>query len=405
MEKTHSKSTVVFGSISKNEFLQEYWQRKPLLIRNAFPNFKPTITPDELAGLAMEELVESRLIIENDKGSPWQLKHGPFTEEELTSLPDKGWSLLVQGVDCFDDNTNDILNNFKFLSNWRLDDIMVSLAPDSGSVGPHFDHYDVFLLQGEGSRRWKIGDACDENTKLLKNTDLSILEDFNCIEEWILEPGDMLYLPPKVPHWGIAIDESITFSIGFRAPLTSEIIGNLVDEVLQTSTQDKQFKERTETSNNIPSEISATVIEDLEKLILDTLVDKKILASWFGKYMTSPRYPELFNNDPDDSITDNEIFTAIRDERNPKIVQNAGTRFSFFICDEIRSHLFANGQEWSVSTLFAKLICSASSIDSANMISLLSAIESKPLIENDRQALRDLFNYDYLSFSPTSPKT
>ncbi len=402
MKNTSSAPVINFGSIDRDTFLREYWQRKPLLIRGAFPNFQSTINPDELAGLAMEEFVESRLVFENLNGSPWQLKHGPFSEQDLTTLPKSGWSLLVQGVDCFDDDTNAILNNFKFLPNWRLDDIMVSLAPEGGSVGPHFDHYDVFLLQGKGSRRWNIGEICDKNSKTLKNTELSILENFESIDEWLLEPGDMLYLPPKIAHWGIAVTESITYSIGFRSPLTSEIIDGLVDDILLNLNNDAQFKEHEKLSTFNPREISSSVINDLEQLVINTLSDKETITSWFGRYMTRPRYPELFNNKENDDnndkalLTCDELLAIIQAGNISEIIQSPGSRFSFSTRDGDSCYLFANGQEWLVSEFFAELICSGGIIPTSDIDPLLAEHDSKGCSANNLQALHELINLGYL---------
>ncbi|RLA37737.1 MAG: hypothetical protein DRQ64_09360, partial [Gammaproteobacteria bacterium] len=175
-----------------DNFLAEYWQRKPLLIRQALPGFTSPIEADELAGLALEEEFESRLIIESKASPYWSLQCGPFADDRFQSLPSSHWTLLVQAVDQWVPEVHDLLRHFDFLPQWRVDDIMLSYAADQGSVGPHFDQYDVFLLQGEGQRRWRLGQHCDSNTPLLKGPELSIVDNFEQSEEWLLEPGDML---------------------------------------------------------------------------------------------------------------------------------------------------------------------------------------------------------------------
>ena len=195
------------GELSVEVFLNQYWQKKPLLIRQAFPGFVCPIDANELAGLACEEHVESRIVLENDQGRPWQCRMGPFDESDFASLPPTHWTLLIQGLNNWVPDISDLLNYFRFIPNWHLDDIMASYAPDQGSVGPHFDFYDVFLLQAEGKRRWKIGNTCTADTARLEGTDLRILKEFETQTEWLLEPGDMLYLPPQIAHYGVAEGE------------------------------------------------------------------------------------------------------------------------------------------------------------------------------------------------------
>jgi 50S ribosomal protein L16 3-hydroxylase len=205
------------GDMPIETFLRDYWQKKPLLIRQAYPGFELPIDGDELAGLALEEEVESRIVLEHGK-TPWELRHGPFDEQTFSQLPESHWTLLVQAVDQWVPEIHELLQDFQFIPGWRLDDIMISYASDKGSVGPHFDYYDVFLLQGMGKRRWRIGQHCDSGSELVEGTPLKLLRNFETTDEWVLEPGDMLYIPPGIAHWGIAEGECITCSIGFRAP-------------------------------------------------------------------------------------------------------------------------------------------------------------------------------------------
>lgn len=222
----------VLGGISAREFLRDYWQKKPLLIRQAIPGFQSPISPDELAGLSLEEEVESRLVIEHG-AQPWELRRGPFTEETYQSLPERDWTLLVQAVDQFVPEVSELLEHFRFLPSWRIDDVMISYAAPGGGVGPHFDNYDVFLLQGYGKRRWRIGQMCDSQSPLMKHADLRILADFEGSDDWVLEPGDMLYLPPRLAHLGTAVDECMTYSVGFRAPSAAEVLTHFTDFLAQ----------------------------------------------------------------------------------------------------------------------------------------------------------------------------
>jgi 50S ribosomal protein L16 3-hydroxylase len=181
-------------------FLQEYWQQKPLLIRNAFADWANPLEPDELAGLACEPEVESRLVV-GAQGS-WAVEHGPLAEARFAALGQEPSTLLVQAVDHHVPEVAALLAPFRFIPNWRIDDVMVSYATDGGGVGPHFDQYDVFLIQGHGQRRWRVGQLCDDNSPLLPHDELRLLADFQATDEWLLEPGDILYVPPRIAHDG-----------------------------------------------------------------------------------------------------------------------------------------------------------------------------------------------------------
>lgn len=298
----------ILGRISREEFLAEYWQKKPLLIRNAIADFQPPIDADDLAGMALEEEVESRIVVEQD----WQLKYGPFTEETFASLPAEKWTLLVQAVDLWIPEVAEILEKFDFLPKWRIDDIMVSYAADGGSVGPHFDYYDVFLLQGAGRRRWQIGQPCDAESPLVTNTELKILQDFEVTEEWILEPGDMLYLPPKVAHHGVAIGECTTFSVGFRAPAVSEMLDDLATELLSGVAAPNHLLDPPLTPAMANEQITPAHIASVRQLLKATLDDEKVLGEWFAQYMTRPKYADLVEETGETRtavLADNTSFT------------------------------------------------------------------------------------------------
>ena len=282
---------MILGHISKEEFLADYWQKKPFLVRNAIANFEPPIDGDELAGLSLEQEVESRLII----GEDWQLEHGPFAEERFSSLPASHWTLLVQAVDLWVPEVAELLQHFDFIPPWRIDDIMVSYAEDGGSVGPHFDYYDVFLIQGAGQRRWQIGSACDAETPLLKNTELKILQQFEPLSEWVLEPGDMLYLPPKIAHHGVAIGDCTTFSIGFRAPAATEMLDDLATELLTGIVAPNHLTDPPLTPEMAVDNIPNAYIKRVKSLLLETLDDDVLLAQWFAQFMTAPKFPMLVN--------------------------------------------------------------------------------------------------------------
>lgn len=278
------------GHIPVNTFLRDYWQQKPLLIRNAFPDFDSPIDGDNLAGLALDEDVESRLVIETDT---WQLQQGPFTEADFARLPASHWSLLVQAVDQWVPEVRELLQHFRFLPDWRLDDVMVSYATDGGGVGPHFDYYDVFLLQGRGRRRWRLGQRCDSTSPLREGTPLKLLKEFHTEEDWVLEPGDMLYVPPGLAHWGSAEgDDCVTYSIGFRAPGLAEAMTALGEEVAEHLSDDERYRDAFNAAVDDPGLLPEEDLNRLRAQMIEQITPERV-ARWFGRYMTEPKYPEL----------------------------------------------------------------------------------------------------------------
>ncbi len=273
-------------------FLAQYWQRKPLLIRNAVPGFKPPVSSDELAGLALEQGVESRLI--EHRGNDWRVHHGPFTESDF--LREEPWTLLVQAVDHYIPAVAALRRMIDFIPQWRLDDVMVSYATDGGSVGPHFDNYDVFLLQGEGERLWQLGPYCDESSPLLPHEELRILSSFASSEKHLLQQGDMLYVPPGYAHWGIARGECTTFSIGFRAPRITDMVSRWVDQLLAQLEPDEFYRDAGRSPVTRPGEIHC---RDMERALaqLQGALDQASGNQWFGELITEPRYTPLPDDD------------------------------------------------------------------------------------------------------------
>ncbi len=292
----------ILGNITAEEFLRDYWQKKPLLIRQAIPDFVSPIDGDELAGLSLESEVESRIILEHGD-EPWELHHGPFTEQTYAELPESHWTLLVQAVDQFVPDVADYLKDFEFLPRWRIDDLMISYAAPGGGVGPHFDNYDVFLLQAEGRREWKVGQLCDSNSPLLPHPDLRILDGFDTSDSWVLEPGDMLYLPPRLAHWGTALDNCMTWSIGFRAPSTAEVITHYTDFIARFLTSEDRYGDAGMSPLQDTNEIRREDIQRVRQLLREQLDDDNLLLSWFGQHMTEPRYPEFLQGHELDAPT------------------------------------------------------------------------------------------------------
>ncbi len=267
--------------ISETQFLQQYWQRAPLLLTQALPGFTSPVTADELAGFAMEEFVESRLIARS-KGV-WTKQDGPFHKEDFHREDD--WTLLVHGLDQWHEGVAALRAQVDFLPRWRFDDIMVSYAVNGGGVGPHFDRYDVFLLQGAGCREWRLGGHCDDKTPQLQTNGLNLISEFEPSETYTLSPGDILYIPPGVAHWGIAQGESLTFSLGFRAPSVSDLLARRTDNVLEQLAPASLLEDMPGLSVGRPGEITVEHIRNAIDALAnacDALDDYR----WFGEIVT-----------------------------------------------------------------------------------------------------------------------
>ena len=279
------------GELTVGEFLADYWQQKPVCIRKGIAFQEALIAADELAGLALEPEVESRLIENRGDLKDWQVIHGPLTEDDFNKERDCPWTLLVQGVDCFVPEVHDFLAKFRFLPSWRVDDLMISYATKGAGVGAHYDRYDVFLIQGEGQRQWQIGQTCNENSALMAHDHLSLLADFELSEEFILNPGDMLYIPPLLAHKGVAMsDVCVTYSVGFRSPSHGDVLTTFADERSMDISADLRIKDHGFAANS--GEISAADVEGLMQLMRDQITPENV-AQWFGKHSTEAKYPGL----------------------------------------------------------------------------------------------------------------
>jgi 50S ribosomal protein L16 3-hydroxylase len=289
----------VFGSLSQAQFLERHWQRSPLFLPGALPGFRSPLSPDELAGLACEESVESRLV-EGHVGAGFRLTRGPFEEKRFARLPKRNWTLLVQDVDKHVPDVARLLEPFRFLPAWRVDDIMVSFAAPGGSVGPHTDQYDVFLLQVQGKRRWQLSEHFDP--KLRKDSELRVLERFEPERELIAEPGDILYLPPNVAHFGVAIDEAMTFSIGFRAPDQRELLVALAQELVEGSASGPRFGDAGRRTTPHPEALEPADLAHLRELTRAGLVRSDAeLDRFLGRYLTRAKNHLIVAGDPSEA--------------------------------------------------------------------------------------------------------
>ena len=366
----------LLGGLTAREFLRDYWQKKPLLIRQAIPDFESPISPDELAGLALEEEVESRLIIEQGE-RPWELRRGPFAEDAFSQLPERDWTLLVQAVDQFVPDVAELLKQFNFLPSWRIDDVMISFAAPGGGVGPHYDNYDVFLLQAHGQRRWKIGQMCDSDSPLLPHADLRILADFQQTDEWVLEPGDMLYLPPRLAHFGTAEDDCLTYSVGFRAPSAAEVLTHFTDFLAQFLPDEERYSDADIAPTNDPHQIQRDSLDRLKALLAEHMSDERLLLTWFGQFMTEPRYPELVAGD---DIEEEDLLASI--DQGAVLIRNPSARLAWSEVD-VGLVLFASGQSRllpaSLKELL-RLICATDALHADNLEQWLTDEDGRKLL-------------------------
>ncbi|MGE7094789.1 JmjC domain-containing protein [Pseudomonas fulva] len=367
----------LLGGITAREFMRDYWQKKPLLVRQAFPDFISPIDPNELAGLALEDEVESRIVLEHG-AHPWEMRRGPFNEDTFAELPEKDWTLLVQAVDQFVPEVAELLENFRFLPSWRIDDVMISFATPGGSVGPHFDNYDVFLLQGHGQRNWKIGQMCDSDSALLEHSDLRILADFEQSDEWTLEPGDMLYLPPRLAHYGVAVDDCLTYSVGFRAPSAAEVLTHFTDFLGQFLPDEERYSDADAQPVSDPHQIQHDALDRLKALLDKHMGDKDLLLTWFGQFMTEPRYPEQIVGE---ELSEQELLNAL--QQGAILIRNPSARMAWSEFDSDLL-LFASGRSCPLPGKLRdllKLVCAADALHSENLGQWLQDEDALMLIQ------------------------
>ncbi len=376
----------MFGSeLSIEIFLRDYWQKKPLLFRNAFPNIESPVSPDELAGLACVEGINSRLIFESAEysaeGRAWSVKYGPFDENDFSHLPDGGWSLLVSDVEKHLPAAREIFDAFRFIPDWRIDDLMISYAPSGASVGAHVDAYDVFLLQLHGTRRWMISESFDEH--VLPNTDMRVLSNFAAENTWDLQPGDMLYLPPNVAHHGIAQDDCMTASIGFRAPSLRNLVSDFGDYMARRLPEALRYTDPELATQAHPAEITAQTARKLKDLLLENIeLDDDSISDWLGEFASDNRSStQLYESDLQFSDS-HDLYTHISEVA--RLEHNPMSRF-LFARHAQSARLFVDGRASACSIEFAETVCAHNILDTRT---LLEAVKHP----QDEVLLLDLFN-------------
>lgn len=277
--------------------------------------FPDPISAEELAYLACQPGIDCRLVLGNND---WQLRNGPFQESDFTELPTENWTLLVQAIDLLVNEFKHLRDLFNFLPNWRFDDVMASYAAPGGGVGPHFDFYDVFLVQGSGQRRWKLGEKQSASATISTESGLQLLGDFQASNEYLVSAGDVLYIPPQYAHWGEALSASFCYSVGFRAPSAADMLEGFSDALIDRADPALRFMD---TAFSVPSdrnEISPSDLKLAHKLLLDQFKNSESFYKWFGAHMTQPKYPDLFavlDTTPEISALRNQIETGKQEYR------------------------------------------------------------------------------------------
>ncbi len=365
---------VRLGELTPQQFLHDYWQKKPLLIRQAFPDFVCPLDANELAGLACEREVRSRMILERGGRKAWELRHGPFQEEDFEQLSDSYWTLLVQEVDRHVPEVADLMDAFAFLPEWRKDDVMISFASHSGGVGPHTDSYDVFLLQGSGRRRWEIAPA-GSATKRVDGLDLQVLADFKAEQKWDLEPGDMLYLPPGVPHNGVALEPCLTLSFGFLAPTRAELMMDLAAYLEEQGSQ--RYRDPDLTVPHHGGALDQVALDRVRNFLGLTSWGDPQLADWFGRFVTRLPRPDL--SAPSEGVPDDfdEVFAG------PLPLRRSETaRWAFY-----EGTLFVNGEAFAAKPDWCRCFCGQ------------RLFEEKAPLASEKELLETLYQRDWIYFA------
>ncbi len=391
---------IQFNDTTLKTFLTEFWQKKPLVLRNALPGFENTLSAEELGGLSLEEEVESRIVIQKGE-KEYQLLKGPFTQETYETLPDTNWTLLVQGMDRLIPEVADVLNDFDFLPRWRIDDIMVSYAVKGGNVGPHFDHYDVFLLQAAGKRNWKLTSQDCSINNYIQGVDLRLMETFKVEEEFTFQAGDILYIPPKWGHHGVALDdECITYSIGYRSYQGQELWDSFGDHLSEMGAFKANYQDPVWPENLNPAEITDAASEQAQHLLQSILKDKTLIKTWFGRFATqldqqaAQQLPEPLTEAETPTLED--FIGALQVEAG--LIKDPICRFAYSNVkqadDTEKTLLYINGAIWNHFNASPSFIMQLANQSFLTQEEIMQACED----ENNQKLLFDLWKLQYLVF-------
>jgi 50S ribosomal protein L16 3-hydroxylase len=335
------KKMTLLGGLTPAQFLRDYWHKKPLLIRQAIPDFKPLLSRDALFDMAMRDDIESRLITHFKQ--QWCMESGPISK--LPSMKQRDWTLLVQGVNLYDDAADQLLRQFRFIPDARLDDLMISFATDAGGVGPHFDSYDVFLLQAQGQRRWRI--SSQKDLSLVEDMPLKILKNFQPEQEFVLEAGDMLYLPPHYAHDGVALGECMTYSIGFRAPSYQELGEGFLQFMADTIDLEGRYADPDLALSSHPAEISRSMLTQVAAQLNKVQFTETDITIFMGEFLSEPK-PTVFFDLPTPALpAAGFIKRAVK--RGIKLSRKSKMLYR-------QNHVFINGESFAMSRKDKKLL-------------------------------------------------
>ena len=376
-----SQSLDVLGGITAEQFLAEYWQKKPLLVRNAMPEIANILEPSDVMELALDENITARLIKQKDRDpNQWSVKSSPLLKADFQKMP-KLWTLLVQAVDHYSFDLAELWKKFSFIPQWRRDDIMVSYAPKGGSVGKHFDFYDVFLVQGYGHRRWQLGQMCDAETDFVAGQPLKLLADMDIHFDEVLAPGDLLYVPPGLSHYGVAEDDCLTFSFGFRMPNVSDMMDRVGDKFSENEVLRNPLVDIIRDQMSSVGEVTNNELEYLKEKIMEQLQNSNVLEDAIMTLMSEPKYPE---NIPEaEEIGSGDLEEAL--EEGYKLCLEPSSRLLY--TEQDGDVLFwANGEGICISDVFTPIL---KQLADGQIINLDEKLYDAEILEDIAQLLNE----------------
>lgn len=371
----------VLGGITAEQFLAEYWQKKPLLVRNALPEIANILEPSDVMELALDENISARLIKQKDRDpNQWSVKSSPLLKADFQKMP-KLWTLLVQAVDHYSFDLAELWKKFPFIPQWRRDDIMVSYAPKGGSVGKHFDFYDVFLVQGYGHRRWQLGQMCDAETEFVPGQPLKLLPEMDVNFDEVLAPGDLLYVPPGLSHYGVAEDDCLTFSFGFRMPNISDMMDRVSDKFSDNQLLKNPLQDLIRDQISPIGQITQPELEYLKAELLAQLHNSTVLEDAIMSLMSEPKYPD---NIPEaEEIGTGDLEDAL--DQGYQLISEPASRLLY--TEEDGELLFwANGEGLYISDEFAPLL---KQIADGELVELNEDLYHEDILEDVAQLLND----------------
>ena len=376
-----SQTLDVLGGITAEQFIAEYWQKKPLLVRNAMPEIANILEPSDVMELALDENITARLIKQKDRDpNQWSVKSSPLLKADFQKMP-KLWTLLVQAVDHYSFDLAELWKKFSFIPQWRRDDIMVSYAPKGGSVGKHFDFYDVFLVQGYGHRRWQLGQMCDAETDFVAGQPLKLLADMDVHFDEVLAPGDLLYVPPGLSHYGVAEDDCLTFSFGFRMPNVSDMMDRVGDKFSENEVLRNPLIDIIRDQMSAVGEVTNNELEYLKEKIMEQLQNSNVLEDAIMTLMSEPKYPE---NIPEaEEIGSGDLEEAL--EEGYKLCLEPSSRLLY--TEQDGDVLFwANGEGICISDVFTPIL---KQLADGQIINLDEKLYDAEILEDIAQLLNE----------------